>query len=89
MSKLPPDESSIGGADPATPNAVGREAWSAQTFALTAGQAATPTAVNDNCVDQTIALWRHRLGREISREEARQITENVAGFRRGSPAARP
>jgi hypothetical protein len=80
MSELPPNESSIGGADAATPKAVGHEARGAKTFALTFAPAATPTAANDNFVDRTIALWRHRLGREVSREEARQITENVTGF---------
>ena len=37
-------------------------------------------AANDNLIDQTIAVWQPRLGREISREEARQIAENVSGF---------
>jgi len=35
-----------------------------------------PRAANDNLIDQTIAVWQ----REISREEARQFAENVAGF---------
>ena len=47
---------------------------------LTLAPAAAPTAANDNFVDRTIALWRHRSGREVSREDARQITENVTGF---------
>lgn len=38
------------------------------------------SAANDNPIDRTIALWRPRLGREISREDARQIAENVTGF---------
>jgi hypothetical protein len=80
MSELPPNESSIGGADAATPKAVGHEARGAKTFPLTLAPAAAPTAANDNFVDRTIALWRHRLGREVSCEEARQITENVTGF---------
>jgi hypothetical protein len=37
-------------------------------------------AANDNLVDQTIALWRPRIGRDLSREDARQIAENVTGF---------
>jgi hypothetical protein len=37
-------------------------------------------AANDNLVDQTIALWRPRMGRDLSREDARQIAENVTGF---------
>jgi hypothetical protein len=80
MSELPPDESSTGGADAATPKAVGHEARGAKTFPLTLAPAAAPTAANDNFVDRTIALWRHRMGREVSREEARQIAENVTGF---------
>ena len=39
-----------------------------------------PRAANDNLIDQTIAVWQPRLRREISREEARQFAENVAGF---------
>jgi hypothetical protein len=78
MSELPPEESSIGGADPASSNSGGHEAHGAKTFAVTTAPA--PTASNDNFVDRTIALWRHRLGREVSRENARQITENVTGF---------
>jgi hypothetical protein len=35
---------------------------------------------NDNLIDQTIALWQPRLGRNLSREDARQIAENVTGF---------
>jgi hypothetical protein len=80
MSELPPNESCIGGADSATANAGGQEARGAKTFAVTKPPAAIPTAANDNLLDRTIALWRHRLGREISREEARQVTENVTGF---------
>jgi hypothetical protein len=80
MSELPPDKSSTGEADAATPHARGPQARGAKTFALTFAPAAAPTAANDNFVDRTIALWRHRLGREVSREEARQITENVTGF---------
>ena len=35
---------------------------------------------NDNLIDQTIKLWQPRLGRKLSREDARQIAENVTGF---------
>ena len=34
---------------------------------------------NDN-LDTTIKLWRQRLGRDLSREDARQIIEDVASF---------
>ena len=39
-----------------------------------------PGAANDNLIDRTIALWQPRLGRDLSREDARQIAENVIGF---------
>jgi DnaB-like helicase N terminal domain/AAA domain len=34
---------------------------------------------NDNLIDQTIAVWQPRQRRQISREEARQITETSPG----------
>jgi hypothetical protein len=37
-------------------------------------------AANDNLIDRTITLWRPRLRRDLSREDARQIAENVTGF---------
>ena len=37
-------------------------------------------AANDNLIDRTIALWQSRLRRDLSREDARQIAENVTGF---------
>ncbi len=37
-------------------------------------------AANDNQIDRTRAVWRPRLGRDLSREDARQIAENVTGF---------
>jgi hypothetical protein len=37
-------------------------------------------AANDNLIDCTIALWQPRLRRDLSREDARQIVENVTGF---------
>jgi hypothetical protein len=39
-----------------------------------------PRAANENLTDRTMAIWQPRLGRQISREEARQIAENVTGF---------
>jgi len=42
--------------------------------------AGIPPAANDNSISQTIALWRPRLGRDLSREDARQMVENVTGF---------
>ena len=35
---------------------------------------------NDNLIDQTLTLWKPRLGRDLSREDAREIAENVIGF---------
>jgi hypothetical protein len=37
-------------------------------------------AANDNVIDRTRELWKPRLGRDLSREDARQIVENVTGF---------
>ena len=37
-------------------------------------------AANDNVIDRTRAVWKPRLGRDLSREDARQIVENVTGF---------
>ncbi len=37
-------------------------------------------AANDNLIDQTLAVWKPRLGRDLSREDAREIAENVTGF---------
>jgi hypothetical protein len=39
----------------------------------------SPTA-NDNLIDRTLAVWKTRLERDLSREDARQIAENVIGF---------
>jgi len=38
------------------------------------------TAANDNLIDRTCRVWRPRLGRDLSHEDARQIAENVTGF---------
>jgi type I restriction enzyme R subunit len=37
-------------------------------------------AANDNMIDRTRQVWQPRLGRDVSREDARQITQNVTGF---------
>jgi hypothetical protein len=78
MSKLPPDEPSIaaGGADSGTRKAAAPDARSA----LQCGAGKPSNPANDNVVDQTIALWQPRVGRDLSREDARQISENVTGF---------
>ncbi len=38
------------------------------------------SAANDGLIDRTIELWQPRLRRELTREDARQIAENVTGF---------
>lgn len=35
---------------------------------------------NDNIIARTRELWKPRLGRDLSREDARQIVENITGF---------
>jgi hypothetical protein len=37
-------------------------------------------AANDNLIERTREVWKPRLGRDPSREDARQIVENVTGF---------
>jgi hypothetical protein len=37
-------------------------------------------AANDNLIDRTREVWKPRLGRDLSREEARQVVRNVTGF---------
>jgi len=37
-------------------------------------------AANDNVIDRTREVWKPRLGRDLSREDARQIAKNVTGF---------
>jgi len=35
---------------------------------------------NDNLIDRTREVWKPRLGRDLSREDARQMAQNVTGF---------
>jgi hypothetical protein len=37
-------------------------------------------AAKDDLIDQTRQVWGPRLGRDLSREDARQIVENFTGF---------
>jgi hypothetical protein len=39
-----------------------------------------PSGANDNLIDRTVAVWERRLERDLSREEARQMVENITGF---------
>jgi hypothetical protein len=36
--------------------------------------------LQDDLFERTLRVWRPRLGRELSREAARQIVENAVGF---------
>lgn len=38
------------------------------------------SAANDNLIGRTIELWQPRLGRKLTREDARHIAEDVTGF---------
>ena len=35
---------------------------------------------NDNLIDRSREVWKPRLGRDLSREDARQMAQNVTGF---------
>jgi len=37
-------------------------------------------AANDNLIDRARQVWQQRLGPDLSREDVRQIAENVTGF---------
>jgi len=37
-------------------------------------------STRDNLIERTRQVWCLRLGRDLNREDARQILENVAGF---------
>ena len=37
-------------------------------------------AANGNLIDRTRQVWQPRIRRDLSREDARQIAENVTGF---------
>jgi hypothetical protein len=39
-----------------------------------------PKSANDNLLDKTLAVWQARSRRELSREDAREIAENISGF---------
>jgi hypothetical protein len=48
----------------------------------TSVKASHPTnpKLQDDLLERTLRVWRPRLGRELSREAARQIVENAVGF---------
>lgn len=35
---------------------------------------------NPNLIDDTLAVWQPRVSRRLSREDAREIHENLVGF---------
>ncbi len=37
-------------------------------------------APRESLLDATLAVWQPRVDRELTREDARQIVENVVGF---------
>jgi hypothetical protein len=37
-------------------------------------------AANDILIDRTRKVWQPRIGRDLTKEDARQINENVTGF---------
>lgn len=37
-------------------------------------------AANDNLIDRTRHVWQSRIRRDLTDEDARQISENVTGF---------
>jgi hypothetical protein len=37
-------------------------------------------AANDNLFDRTRKVWQPRIGRDLTNEDVRQITENMTGF---------
>ncbi len=36
--------------------------------------------LDDNRIERTREVWQPRIGRDLSRDEAKQIADNVAGF---------
>jgi hypothetical protein len=39
-----------------------------------------PCAEGDDFIDQTIAIWQKRTERSLTREDGREIIENISGF---------
>lgn len=37
-------------------------------------------AIDDDLIDRTLETWQPRVDHPLSRDDARQITENVSGF---------
>jgi hypothetical protein len=71
MSELSPDERYIARAARTAELALGGTDPVAERDA--------PSA-NNNLIDQTRKVWQPRVGRNLSNEDARQISENVTSF---------
>ena len=64
------------GADPGRRKVAAHEAHGAPQCC--AGKPSNPA--NDNLIDRTRKVWQSRIGRNLTDEDARQISENVTGF---------
>jgi hypothetical protein len=42
--------------------------------------AAVPQSKNEDFIDETIAVWQSRTVRRLTREDGREIAENMIGF---------
>ncbi len=95
MSELPPDEPSIaaagaartaelarGGTDPVAERrrAFDRERKRQASAKAPPASVKASTHANDNLIDRTREVWQPRIGRNLTDEDARQISENVTGF---------
>ncbi len=84
MLERPPDEPSIataGAARTAEPGRGGTDPVAEDRRAFDRERkrrAAAPA--NDNLIDRTRKVWQPRIGRNLTDEDARQISENVTGF---------
>ena len=38
------------------------------------------TCINDDLIDRTLETWQQRVDHPLTRDDARQIIENVSGF---------
>ena len=41
---------------------------------------AVTDTIKDDLIQRTLDVWQPRLGRDLSREEAKQIADNLTGF---------
>jgi len=78
MSELPPDEPFLvtAGADPGRRKTAAHEARRVPQCCV--GKPSNPA--NDSLNDRTRKVWQSRIGRNLTDEDDRQISENVTGF---------